>query len=71
MDVPEGDICVRDPSGRIFCSEKCLNRFNMEEEPLVPPPDCPGVFEEARQKDARRRLVVSIQHGKDGGGTIG
>eukprot|EP00973_Karenia_brevis_P018140 2490832-Karenia_brevis.AAC.1 len=38
MDVPEGDICVRDPSGRIFCSEKCLNRFNAGEEPLAPPP---------------------------------
>eukprot|EP00973_Karenia_brevis_P060298 8390722-Karenia_brevis.AAC.1 len=38
MDVPDGDICVRDSSGRIFCSRACQERYNTGEEPLVPPP---------------------------------
>eukprot|EP00973_Karenia_brevis_P045465 6297099-Karenia_brevis.AAC.1 len=39
MDLPDNnDICVRDPSGRIFCSVHCQDRYNSGEEPLVPPP---------------------------------
>eukprot|EP00973_Karenia_brevis_P029580 4080983-Karenia_brevis.AAC.1 len=50
MDIPDNDICVRDPSGRIFCSEACRDKYNAGEEPLVPSP----IVQEYLKKQDRR-----------------
>eukprot|EP00973_Karenia_brevis_P051490 7149298-Karenia_brevis.AAC.1 len=37
MDLPDpSDTCVRLPSGKIFCSECCRDRFLNGETPLTP-----------------------------------
>eukprot|EP00973_Karenia_brevis_P034071 4700149-Karenia_brevis.AAC.1 len=50
MDIPDNDICVRGPSGRIFCSMRCRDRYNSGEEPLAPPP----IVQEYLKKQDRR-----------------